>query len=126
MGKTEGEVCPKTGVDPFARHEIRHSGGCFRFNAKWPLSEFVSMPQIPAISGKLLAALGVCALIAMVALTWSSALGEWADSRPAGSFHLLSELPLGDETGQQLLREVAKLQSEIEERLQIHSSGEPI
>jgi hypothetical protein len=74
----------------------------------------------------LLASLGLLAFLGGLTVTWQSALGEWAESRNAGSFLLRSEFALGDDAGQRLLGEMARLQKDVEQQLRLPGGSDPI
>ncbi|SFI24980.1 hypothetical protein [Planctomicrobium piriforme] len=59
-------------------------------------------------------------------LFWQSAWGEWASTRPVGTFHLRSELPLDDAEGQALLQEMARIRAEVARQLQLPANGRPL
>ncbi|MCA8996543.1 MAG: hypothetical protein KDA80_06155 [Planctomycetaceae bacterium] len=58
--------------------------------------------------------------------TWQSALGQWAENRKIGPFQLRSEFALSDEQGQELLREMSRLQDDVEQMLGLKTGLDPI
>lgn len=84
------------------------------------------MTRIPKPARNVLASLGLTAFVLGLTLTWQSALGEWAESRHIGDFQLRSEFALGNEAGQKLLNEMARLQADVERLLSLRTENGPI
>ena len=61
-----------------------------------------------------------------IGFTPRCAVGQWADERTAGPFHLRSEFALTDEEGRRLVSEMDQLQEDVESLLAIEASNDPI
>jgi len=57
---------------------------------------------------------------------WQTALGQWAETRKIGPFELRSEFALSDEEGKKLLREMSRLQTDVEQMLGLQPGLDPI
>jgi len=60
------------------------------------------------------------------ALLWQSAQGELSPRERVGLFHLRSEQPLDDETGQAVLREMAQVRIDVDRRLGLPYNSRPL
>lgn len=84
------------------------------------------MPSHTPHSRPVVTLLGLAAFAVILMFSYQSALGQWAETRSIGVFQLRSEFRLGDEAGQRLLNEMARLQADIEELLNIQAGTDPI
>lgn len=84
------------------------------------------MHPAPPHSRPFVTLMGLAAFAVILTFSYQSALGQWAETRQIGIFQLRSEFRLGDEAGQQLLNEMARLQADIEEMLNLKAGSRPV
>jgi len=84
------------------------------------------MFSLPLPIRRVVALLALSAMGMGIVFAWQTASGEWNRPRRIGTFQIRSEIPLGERHGQQLLREIATLRSEVESTLDLRGPGRPI